>query len=240
MDNATYVTLTRQSGLLKELQVVANNIANSATTGYRAEGVVFAEMVQALPAEGGSVAMTDARVRYTAAAQGGLTQTNGTFDLAIQGEGYFLLETPEGERLTRNGAFTTNVANELVTMDGNRVLDAGGAPVFVPPDAARILVAGDGTMTADGNPVSQIGIYNVENTAELRRVGNVMFIADGAIQPAENASVSQGYVENSNVNVVLEMTRLIDVQRSYEMGQKFMDKEDERMRAVLRALGSAR
>lgn len=239
MDNATYVTLTRQSGLMKELQAVANNVANMATAGYRAEGVVFAEMVQALPTEGGAVAMTDARVRYTSNLQGGLSKTSGTLDLAIQGDGFFLVEYPEGDRLTRNGAFSTNTQNELVTMDGNRVLDAGGAPVFIPPDAKSIAVSPDGSMSADGQPVAQIGMFRVENFDDLVRADGVTFTTTGDLLPADDAVMNQGYVEDSNVNAVWEITRMIDVQRAYELGQKFLDKEDERMRSVLRVLGNA-
>ena len=96
MDLAGYVALTRQSGLAKELQSVANNIANLSTTGYRREGLIFAEEVQALPVEGGSVAMTAARARYTDELQGSLQETGGTLDLAIEGEGYFTVMTPGG------------------------------------------------------------------------------------------------------------------------------------------------
>jgi len=239
LENATYVTLTRQSGLLKELQTVANNVANMATAGYRAEGVVFAEMVQALPTEGGAVAMTDARVRFTSTLQGGLSKTNGTLDLAIQGDGFFLIEYPDGDRLSRNGAFTANPQNELVTMDGYRVLDAGGAPVFIPPDATTITFSPDGTMGADGRPITQIGLYRVENTADLLRADGVTFISDAPLLPADDATIAQGFIEDSNVNPVWEITRMIEVQRAYELGQKFLDKEDERMRAVLRVLGSS-
>ena len=94
MDLAGYVALTRQSGLAKELQSVANNIANLSTTGYRREGVIFAEEVQALPVEGGSVAMTEARARYTDELQGALQETGGPLDLAIEGDGYFTVMTP--------------------------------------------------------------------------------------------------------------------------------------------------
>ena len=107
MDLAVYVALTRQSGLAKELQSVANNIANLSTTGYRREGVIFAEEVQALPVEGGSVAMTEARARYTEELQGSLQETGGSYDLAIEGEGYFTVMTPAGQRLTRAGLLRT-------------------------------------------------------------------------------------------------------------------------------------
>jgi flagellar basal-body rod protein FlgF len=127
MDLAGYVALTRQSGLLKEIQSVANNIANISTTGFRREGVIFAEMLQRLPTEGGSVAMTAARGRYTDDLQGALVQTGGALDMAIEGEGFFTVLTPEGERLTRAGAFTRSATGEVVTPDGHPLLDEGAA-----------------------------------------------------------------------------------------------------------------
>ncbi len=237
MDTAGYVALTRQSGLAKELQVVANNIANISTAGFRREGVVFAEMIEALPVEGGAVAMTAARVRQTDNTQGGLTQTGGTFDLAIEGDGFFMIETPQGNRLTRSGSFTPNQESELVTSDGYRVLDSGEAPIFVPPDAASIAVSPDGTMTADGLPLAQVGVFVPENELGLIREGGVLFRADDGVLVAENAQIAQGFLENSNVNPVVEIARMIEVQRSYELGQTFMDREDQRIRSVIRALG---
>ncbi len=131
MDLAGYVALTRASGLAKELQSVANNIANLSTTGYRREGVMFAEEVRALPVEGGSVAMTAARARYTDKLQGSLEQTGGTLDLAIEGDGYFTVMTPQGERLTRAGAFTRNADGVVVNMDGHPLLDEGGGEIVI-------------------------------------------------------------------------------------------------------------
>lgn len=238
MDNANYITLTRQSGLLKELQIVANNIANSATTGFRAEGVVFAEMIEAQETEGGSIAMTDARVRYTDRIQGGFRETAGAFDLALQGDGYFQIITANGPRLTRNGAFSRSETNELVTYDGNQVLDAAGTPIFIPPDASQVLISQDGTVSADGRPIAQVGVFNVASEADLLRADGVFFESLDGVVPVEGTVVMQGFLEGSNVNPVAEITRLIEVQRSYEMGQKFLEKEDERIRGVVRTLGA--
>ncbi|MEP3511095.1 MAG: flagellar hook-basal body complex protein, partial [Lentilitoribacter sp.] len=117
MENTGYTTLTRQSGLLREMRVVANNIANAATSGFRQEGVIFSEYVQ--PVENSeSLSMGQADARQTSFAQGTLTQTGGQFDFAIEGDGFFLVETPLGERLTRAGAFSPNAEGDLVTFDG--------------------------------------------------------------------------------------------------------------------------
>lgn len=238
MDNPGYVALSRQSGLYKELSVVANNIANMATSGYRREGVIFAEAVRAAAVEGGSIAMSDARVRNTDYTEGAAAQTGGAFDFAIQGPGFFRVETPDGERLTRGGSFSRNVAGELTTQDGLRVLDEGGAPIFAPPDA-QIEVGPDGTMTANGAPFARLGVVAPVDPATLLRRDGVLFEATEGADPVINPVVLQGYIENSNVDPVIELARMIEVQRAYELGQKFLDREDERIRAATRALGAA-
>lgn len=237
MENATYTALTRQSGLMNEMRVVANNIANLSTTGFRAEGVIFAEHVKALGPGDPSLSMATAAARETMSLQGTLTQTGGSFDLAIEGEGFFLVETPQGERLTRAGAFTPNENGDLVTPEGFRVLDAGGAPVFVPQGAGPVGIAPDGTISAGGQPVGQIGLVNPSNLLGIVREDGVRFRADDGYEPTIEGRVLQGFVEESNVDPVLEISRMIEVQRSYELGQSFLDKEDERIRSALRALG---
>ncbi|MCV3269891.1 flagellar hook-basal body complex protein [Roseobacter sinensis] len=235
MDNAGYTTLTRQSGLLREMRIVANNIANAATTGYRQEGMVFSEYVMSVDGAS-SLSMGQGNVRNTSLQQGTLTQTGGTFDFAIEGDGFFLIETPEGERLSRSGAFSPNAQGDLVTMDGYRVLDAGGAPVFVPPGAADIAVSSDGTISSEGNPIGQIGVVQPLNPREMIREDGVMFRADDGYEPAEGARVLQRFVENSNVNPILQITRMIEVQRAYELGASFLEAEDERVRQALRTM----
>jgi flagellar basal-body rod protein FlgF len=239
MDTAGYVALTRQSGLFKEMQTVANNMANISTVGYRREGVVFAEMVQAIPAEGGSVAMAAARGRYTSELQGGLDKTDGTFDFAIEGMGFFMVETPDGPRLTRAGAFTPNVEGELVDMNGNRLLDNGESPIFVPPDAEEIAVAADGTISVAGQPLAQVAVVRPADGAMLTREDGVLFRLDGDFELATDASVAQGYLEGSNVDPVSELTRMIEVQRSYELGQNFLNNENDRIRSAIRTLGQS-
>ncbi len=237
MDLAGYVALTRQSGLAKELQSIANNIANLATTGYRREGVIFAEEVQALPVEGGSVAMTEARARYTDDLQGALQQTNGTLDLAIEGEGYFTVMTAQGERLTRAGAFTRNADGTVVNMDGHPLLDEGGGEIVIPFEAKQIGVSADGTVSVDGAPVARVGLVTVEDQTKLFREAGVLYRAEDGTVPVENGRVVQGFLEQSNVSPVAEMARMVEVQRAYEYGQKLMDQEDDRIRQVVRTLG---
>ena len=237
MDNAGYTALARQAGLLREMSSVANNIANMSTTGYRREGVIFSEYVRNLGADAPSLSMAAGRVREMDLSQGAMTQTNGTFDLAIEGEGFFLVQTPQGDRLTRAGHFIRSAGGELVTPDGHPLLDAGGAPVFAAPGARTIGIAPDGTVSADGVPLAQIGLWRAADPNDLRHVEGVMFAAPNGVEPVENGVMLQGFLEGSNVNPVTEITRMIEVQRAYELGQGFLDKEDERIRSALRSLG---
>jgi flagellar basal-body rod protein FlgF len=238
MDNAIYTALTRQSGLMAEMRAVANNIANASTTGYRREGVIFSEFVHALAPGDPSLSMATANVRDTRLDQAPLTQTGGTFDLAIEGEGFFMVEGPAGPMLTRAGAFTPSAEGELVTLDGYRLLDAGGAPVLAPVGAASIAFAADGTMSADGQPLAQIGLWLPSDSNDMRHRDGVRFEVPGGAEPViDGAVILQGYLENSNVDPIGEIARMIEIQRAYEQGQSFLEREDERIRGMIQTLG---
>lgn len=236
MDNATYAALTRQSGLMREMQVVANNIANIATTGFRREGVVFSEHVKAL-APAPSLSMARASARAVDLTQAEITETGGVYDFAIRGDGFFLIETPEGERLSRAGHFTPNAEGDLVNPDGFRLLDAGGAPVAVPPGAGAVHLAQDGTLSVDGQPAARIGLWTPADPTSLRHVAGTLFAAD-APEPMEEGAgiILQRHLEGSNTNPIREVARMIEVQRAYELGQSLLDREDQRIRAVLQTL----
>lgn len=236
MENATYAGITRQHGLMAEMRTIANNIANASTTGFKAEEVLFSEHVSRLGGDYASLSMATADVRHTVQTQGGLAQTGGPFDLAIEGEGYFLINTPNGERLTRAGAFTPNGNGDLVTMDGHPVLDAGGAPVFIPQGAGSIGIAPDGTISVGGNPIGQIGLVVPADPLKMTREGGTMFNPQGAFDAAIDGRMMQGFLEESNVNPITQIGRMIEVQRAYELGQSFMEKEDERIRGVIQSL----
>lgn len=237
MENPVYATLNRQTGLLKEMQTVANNIANASTDGFRREGVIFSEFVVRTGPRSESLSLANASGRSSDMAQGALVQTNGTYDFAIEGPGFFLVATPEGDQLTRAGSFTPSPDGVLMASDGALLLDAGGAPVFVPVTARSISMGADGTLSADGNPVSQIGLWEPGNPLSLSREKGVRFDPGGDVLPVENARILQGFVEKSNVNPVSEITRMIEVQRAYELGQTFLNREDERVRGAIRTMG---
>jgi flagellar basal-body rod protein FlgF len=235
METASYATLSRQSGLMNEIRVVANNIANATTTGYRQEGLVFSEYIQEARHQP-SLSMARAEVRNTNLEQGVLNQTNAKFDLAIEGEGFFMLDTDSGDRLTRAGSFTPDAAGNLVSMSGHRVMDANGAAIFVPPDAQTIHIASDGTISADGRLVGQVGVFKPNNAGGMIREGGVMFRAEDGVEATAEAKVMQGFLEGSNVNAIEQVARLVEIQRAYELGQSFLKTEDERIRNAVKNL----
>lgn len=236
MDNPGYIALTRMKGLHDEIRAVANNVANTATTGYRGESLIFAEVLQRADVDGGALAMSAPRAHYTDPGQGGLTATGGQLDLAIEGDGYFMVQTPGGPRLTRAGAFIIGPDGAVLNPSGHMLLDAGGAPLQLPPEARSIQISPDGAVSADGQQLGQVGLFDADPNQMLREDG-VTFRVDGPTPPAETSRIAQGYLEQSNVNAVEQMARLIEVHRAYEMGQSLMDMEDRRQRTAIETIG---
>lgn len=233
MQITSYATLTRQSGLLREMHIVANNLANMATTGYRQEGIVFSEYVKQIGNDQ-SVSMARANTRATSFTQGSLEKTGAALDIALEGDGFFLVQTAHGERLTRSGSFSTDAAGRLVNADGHTVLDTGFTPIILPRDGSDIAVAADGTISQQGNPIGQIGAFQPIDHAGLAREDGVLFSSANGIEAASDVRMVQGFLEASNVNPILQISRMIEIQRAYEMGQSFLDAEEERMRTAMK------
>ncbi|WP_134681246.1 flagellar hook-basal body complex protein [Paracoccus ravus] len=236
MDNAIYASLTRQSGLMREMRAIANNIANANTTGFRREGVLFSEYMVSLRSGGETLAMANIRGRMVDLSQGAMQATGSSHDLAIDGDGFFMVQTPEGNRLTRAGAFATNAEGEIVNPDGHPLLDDGQAPIAVPPGTRSLGIAEDGTISADGTPIGRVGVFESPDPADLRHVAGTLFEAPEDPETAEEAKVRQGFLEESNVEPVAEIARMIEVQRAYELGQSFLDQEDKRIRQAITSL----
>lgn len=236
MDNAIYAALTRQSGLMQEMRVVANNIANVNTTGFRREGIIFAEHMEKVGPERDTLSMAYARGRLIDLRQGVLTQTNGTYDLAIEGDGFFMVETPDGNHLTRAGSFQTSHEGELMNADGFRLLDEGQAPIIVPDGASNVSIAADGTLSANGQPFGRIGVFVAPEGEVVNHKAGTTFTVNGDPEALETPKIRQGFLEESNVDPVFEITRMIEVQRNYELGQSFLKREDERIRSIITAM----
>ncbi|MBI2254238.1 MAG: flagellar basal-body rod protein FlgF [Proteobacteria bacterium] len=237
METPTYIVLSRQLGLSRQMDVVANNLANTNTVGFKSEGMVFSEyLIKAeKPVE---LSYVQDLASYRDLTEGTLQPTGNDLDLAIQGKGYFVVDTPDGPRYTRNGRFQLNAASEVVNSDGFRVL-AGGAPVIINPDDGPINIAGDGTVSADrlqgGNTPVIYGKLDVVAFADnnaLKPSSGTTFESDQAPSQAntDDFKVQQRMIETSNVQSIREMTSMIWVQRNYQAAQKFLEGEHERMR----------
>lgn len=236
MDNALYyLAINRQIGLTSELNAIANNIANVETTGFRKETTLFSEFVVG-DTGGESVSMADGAVRFASERSGSIRVTGGTLDLAIEGPGYFMLEDGDGQILTRAGAFQTTPDGFVSNPVGQRLLDAGGAPVFVPPDASSITISRDGTLSVDGVEQARIGVVTAPSEG-LTRAGNAGFMAEEGIAPLAEPRLLQGALESSNVDPIEEIARLISVSRAYEQVRGLIDDEDNRIRQSVQTLG---
>ena len=238
MDNATYISLSRQSGLLKELSVIANNMAYADTTGFKREGAIFTEFVKSAegrsaidnPRESMPMGRLGAHVSHFET--GDLRQTGGTLDVAIDGEGFFLVETPQGERLSRAGHFLTDAEGTLINASGYAILDEGGGRLQIPQEVNLLAIAGDGTVSADGVELGKLGLVTT-NPQDLERQGDNLWSSEEGYVPVENPRIVQGFLEDSNVQPVAEIARMIEVQRAYDAGQKLLEIEDERITSVV-------
>ncbi|KIT14299.1 flagellar hook-basal body complex protein [Jannaschia aquimarina] len=229
--------LSRQSGLMREMDIIAQNIANASTTGYRAEATIFAEHIRSGDdLDAPSMSMGHAHARFTDLSQGALQQTGGAYDFAIEGEGFFQVAGEDGPLLTRAGAFVSDPVGTLVTPDGQPVLDIGGAPIQVPPGAGEVSAAPDGTLSRGGEPFAQLGLVVPDDPNGLTRTSATRFRHDGALLPVDDGRVLQGFLEQSNTAPVAEIARMIEVQNAYGLGQSLLDREDERLRSMLRLM----
>jgi flagellar basal-body rod protein FlgF len=229
MNNALYVGLSRQLTLKRQMDVIANNIANSDTVGFKVESLMLGQDVQRPPLAPGATAPESITfVHDTGLArdfrQGALRQTGGPFDLGLQGDGFFEVQTANGPRLTRDGRFTLDAQGQLVDSAGNAVLQAGGQPIRVDPTKTTPQIAHDGTVSQDGQLIGKIGVFKVADRAALTKLGSGLF-DPGAQTPAADPAtvVQQGMIETANVDAIQQMTRMIAVSRSYEQVASMMD-----------------
>ena len=234
MSNAIYAALTRQDGLLREMQVIANNMANSSTTGFKSNHAIFAEHIAAVGDQSESLSMGSLAGHNFDLSQGGMKHTGGQFDLAIHGDGFFVLDTPAGERLTRSGAFQLSAEGNLVDAFGHQVQGAGGGAIAIPQEVTRVSIAPDGTISSGEEILGQVAV--VMPDGELNQEGGTMFAAPNGHQPIEEPSVIQGTLEQTNVSSILEVSRLIEVQRAYEAGQTLIEKEDDRINQLIKTI----
>jgi flagellar basal-body rod protein FlgF len=233
MSNPISALLSRQVGLRQQVDVIAHNVANLSTTGFKREDLAFATHVERLDLPGDSLALAKVASSHTDFSPGALERTGNPFDFAIDGSGFFAVETAAGVRYTRDGRFSTNQLGELVTAAGHRVLDDGGSPIVVPAQVADLTLSAEGALSAaDGVLLGVLGIRELPQ-GFLRREADGLFAAEVDPEPALDPKVVQGFLEGSNVNPVRELTDLIEAQRAYERGRAMLDTEDERIRRMV-------
>lgn len=248
MPNNTLIALSWQTALRRELDVVSNNIANLNTTGYKTDNAQFAEYLMPGAQGDQQFAASDRRLSFVQDkatwhdfSQGPFQTTGAPLDVAVDGDGFFAVETRRGERYTRNGAFQLNNNGELVTSGGERVLGESGAIVFQPTDR-DIVIHPDGTikvregvsLTSDATR-GKLRVVNFPNTANLQKDGTSMFSAPRGTQPQVDTKsrVVHGAIEKSNVRAVVEMARLIQVTRHYtEVANMIQQQTDLRRNSI--------
>ena len=240
METTSLISLSRQTGLRRQMEVVANNLANMNTVGFKGENMMFVDHF--VRSKGGEKPFPQKLhfvrdiATFRDATEGEIAQTNNALDVALAGPGYFVVQTPDGERYTRNGRFQLDQSGQLVTQEGFAVLTQGG-PIVLGPRDASINIARDGTVASETGQLGKLRVVTFDKEASLRQVGNTLFRTDDAPRNAEKPNVVQGALESSNIQPIVEITRMIEVQRSYESLSRFIDREDERIRTLIRDLG---
>lgn len=237
MENPIYIALSRQDALRRQMDIVAHNVANMNTSGFKAQRLLFVEYLEkpAHQHERMSFVTDIGTLRNVGA--GPMTVTDNPLDLALRGEGYFAVETLNGPRYTRAGNFQLNAARELVDQNGLPVLDDQDRRIVIPEGTARITVQGDGQIETEQGPVARLKIVSFADQQRLQELGAGLYSTDQPEVPVAAPQVTQGAVEGSNVQPVVEMTQMIDVLRAYQSTQRLLENEHERQRTAIRQLG---
>jgi flagellar basal-body rod protein FlgF len=240
LENAITAALSKQIVLTHALEATANNIANQTTAGFKAERIAFREYLARISGETGDplVSLVYDADSYTDFAAGGIEATYAPLDFAIEGEGFFSVETEAGVAYTRDGHFSLNALGELVTDTGARVLDASGSPILIDPEAGELTITSDGVLQQDGSPIGQLGVFRFEDKAVLTKRGDNLFVAMAEPAPATDPRLRQGYIETSNVVSIAAITDMIDIMRAYEQAARILETSNDLARQAVRTLSA--
>ena len=238
MELATYVALSRLDAQSRAMDVTAGNIANASTPGFKTERTLFSDWLgrqkdAAPPPGGGSVAYVQDRATWRDGAQGAIQHTGNPLDLAIGGEGWFTVDTPRGPRLTRAGRFSLGADGTIEDLDGNALLDANGQKVQISPRDTRLQVAGDGTLSSENGQIARIGVVVPADPNRMQAEGARLMRADTPTSAVAAPHVVQGAVEGSNVQPVLETTRMMNQLREFQFTTQFVQAESDRQQAMI-------
>jgi flagellar basal-body rod protein FlgF len=243
MDNAQYVGLSRQMVLRRQMDIVANNIANADTNGFKVESL----MTKEVPGPPAFTAQGPMPIKFVGAdgvarnfGQGALRRTDASLDMAIDGQGFFKVTTAAGDRYTRDGHFRTDDSGRLTTQNGDVVSDDGGGEITIDPaKPGEITVAADGTVSQGTERIGKVGVFKFDNLSALEKVGANQYQNPSNQQPTTvvDAKVRQGMLEGSNVNSIVEITRMIEVNRAYEQTTQMISSEADLSRNSVARLG---
>ncbi|HEX4369307.1 MAG TPA: flagellar basal-body rod protein FlgF [Rhodopila sp.] len=238
MDITTSLAASRLVAQQRAMDITANNIANANTPGYRTERVQFSDWIDqqpntASPPGGHTITYTQDRATYRETQPGTLTHTGNPFDLALAGDGYFTVNTKNGPRLTRDGRFTPMPDGTLADGNGNPVLDTTGKPIVIAPTDTQISVASDGSISSENGLVGKIGIVRPTDPMKLQAEGATNFVSNTPTTPVIAPGIVQGAVEGSNVQPVLEVTRMMDDVRQFQFVTQLVQAEGDRQQQTI-------
>lgn len=244
MENSIYLALSRQLVQRTNMNVIANNIANMNTSGYRAQNLMFEEYLfdqkskNVDPrASGDDLSFVYSRSMYENTAPGSLRYSANPLDAALEGPGFFGMIGPNEEVMySRGGEFQIDGNGTLLNAAGFQVADAGGAPITIPAGSSEIKIDRNGFISNQDGQIGQIMVIEFDDVQVLEATGNNLYRSPVEGNPAENTRVMQGQVEGSNVQPVVEMTRMIETLRSYQSTQNVLRTENERLRGAIRTL----
>lgn len=245
MIKGLYASSNGMPPMVARLEVIANNLANINTNGFKKDAL-FVEMLNdpgiAPVGQGSDVPPGVRLLRLTDYTEGSLVQTNNPLDVALQGEGFFVVQTPQGVRYTRNGNFSLALDGTLVTQEGYPVLGNDGQIKF--PDLQKVAresvaINAAGEISLGKTPVATLRIVSFEHHDRLRKAGGAMFLVDPSDDPGmrelELPTVRQGFLEESNVDGIAEMIEMIEMTRHFESNQKAIASQDATLEKVLEA-----
>ena len=235
MENTGYVALSYQIALERKMDQVANNIANVDTSGFKSSHMLFNEHLVNAPKQN-PLSMVMDYGNYRNYQPGPIQSTGNTYDVALEGNGFMVIQTEDGEKYTRNGNFSTNNQGQLVTSSGELVADTGGKPIIIPAEARDVVISENGTVSTDQGQLGRLKIVRFENPQDLKPVGNSLFETSQGGTPDETTTVRQGMIEGSNVNAVMEMTDMIEVMRKYQSMARLLQTDHDLQTSMIQSL----
>jgi flagellar basal-body rod protein FlgF len=242
MDNALLVSLSQQMAAYRSMEVIANNLANLSTPAFKREEAKFEQFVQQVqPSEGESGTQTVSFVKDTGVvrdlSEGRLESTGDPFDLAINGKGYFVVQTAAGNRYTRNGHLTLNGDGELVTDSGDPILGDGG-PITITADDGNVHIAADGTVSGLRGEIGKLQVVDFADDSALQKEGSSLYSTSQTPNATTSSTIEQGMLEESNVEPVIEISHMIDVMRAYQATASLTQSQEDLKRQAIDKLGS--